>query len=140
MWEEVQPMRGSKRIKCRVPTSVISDGGKFEARTVNVSTSGAFLRTHEQPAVGGQLDVVVQGFSRPTHLQARVVRTQTGSLPGIGIAWTRAVTCHGPAALVSFLSSFLHTAPAFIQPHVARTGDLTVFEFTGWSEAAPATA
>ena len=85
------------------------NGARFHAIPTDISLGGAYLSTNqvERIAIGDLLSVVFgedSGCIEPVYLFGEVVRrTTAGTERGIGLRWTKAVSCADAASLAQFV-------------------------------------
>ena len=91
-------LRKHKRFDAEHWSYCYLDGERFDARSLNLSASGAFLETDQDIPIGARLLVVFeQDGSDPIQLVGRVVRYQEEPAIGLGIQWVRVVLA-GPVS------------------------------------------
>ena len=97
------------------------DGVRVDARTMDMSASGAFVRMSQSRAVSMGSLVGLVFLRHPRMLQTtfmfgRVVRTQAAPVEGIALAWEKAVT----VAPAEDLARFLETVFGIMSPEIRR--------------------
>lgn len=108
------------------------DGCRFDTQTTDMSASGAFLSTTDEVSLGALIIVLFEEDSThelAVHLVGRVVRRQREPIPGIGVAWVRAVTGGDVGQLTNFLYDALSLSSLDTVPHIKDDAGRTWYEF-----------
>jgi hypothetical protein len=112
------------------------DGRRIDAKTANISAGGVFVASRQAFSVpkGVLLGLVFQDQSTVRHrvfLFGRVVRHEEFPVPGVGLAFERAVTASPRAELVAFLMNVLGISRAEAETNTTddEGGNRRVFVF-----------
>jgi len=123
-----QPL--SQEVHCYI------DGVRVDARTLDISASGSFVRMTRARAVSPGALVGVVFLRHPQVLQTtflfgRVVRIQPEPVEGIALAWEKAVTIAPPEDLARFLDSVFGIQSPTIRREASgpRGTERSVFSF-----------
>ena len=104
------------------------DGQRFDSSSVNVSASGALLKTRAEIPSGTL--VVLHPRKAKVKLQhlvlvGKVVHQHDGFVAGLGVEWVRCFSDHGAAAVYDFLLFFLNISAAEVPiPSPKLTGEV----------------
>jgi hypothetical protein len=111
------------------------DGSRFDARSLDISAGGLFLKTQQEVPAGASIALVFKDqkdpSAAPVFLVGEVMRRQEVPVPGIGLRWHRAVTEGTAARLEIFLTLRMGLLPGPIasEPHGVRGGMRHVYYF-----------
>lgn len=123
--------RTAPRFGKLTPATLVGDNRRDAATAVDVSATGAFLRTHLLLPVGSVVQVTLQAghaSGSVARMLARVVRiAEPGSriypVPGVGLEWLSASSAAGEDTLRGFLRDTLHIPAERLQSAKVRVGD-----------------
>jgi hypothetical protein len=122
------------------------DGNRFDARSLDISAGGLFIRTPKKVPIGAHIALVFKDKdapdTAPVFLVGKVMRHQEDDVSGIGLQWDRAISEGSSAQLELFLTLRMGVIPGVIRSEASGPRQETrhVFDFADRGEETKGTS